>query len=73
MAGMREQLRQMDEMNEDMIKEQERFLGMVEKVATKSPKAIMRIPYRHVEASPNARHQHIQHSTSDERETTENS
>ncbi|KAL8940565.1 MAG: hypothetical protein Q9211_002213 [Gyalolechia sp. 1 TL-2023] len=68
MAGMRERVRQMDEMNEDMIKEQERFLGMVEKVAIESPKAIATIPYRHVRAPPNTRNQHTQSSTSDETE-----
>lgn len=62
MAGMREHLRQMDDMNEHIIKEQERFFEKVEKVATKSP---MSITYRHVKASPNAHKQHIQYCTSD--------
>ncbi|KAL8940769.1 MAG: hypothetical protein Q9216_002649 [Gyalolechia sp. 2 TL-2023] len=66
MAGMREHLRQMDEMNEDMIKEQERFLGMINRVAASSPKAIPAIPYRYVTPPRHDVNQHTQYSTSDE-------
>ncbi|KAL8719631.1 MAG: hypothetical protein Q9225_003379 [Loekoesia sp. 1 TL-2023] len=64
MAGMREHIRQMDEMNEDMIEEQQRFIGMIDRVTAKSPKSIPTIPYRHVRVSPRAHNQQSQHVTS---------
>ncbi|KAI4129850.1 MAG: hypothetical protein LQ338_002033 [Usnochroma carphineum] len=70
MAGMREHIRQMEDMNDDMIEEEQRVLDRIERITAKSPKSSPAIAYRHVRASPIARAQHAQHSTSGEAEDT---
>ncbi|KAL8832547.1 MAG: hypothetical protein Q9170_004838 [Blastenia crenularia] len=53
MAFMREHLRQMDVMNEEMIEDQEGSVKRLDRATTQSLNSLPAISYRHVRASPN--------------------